>query len=321
MFGTHAPHQVELGLEVDVMRQLEMLDEACRLHIVAMRQHEFLVLGRRDDVLAEFACPERPVAQRHRHRLALGLAEHEAIPTGELRRHLGRSLELVDHLALGELHPPDHHREAEFGDHHLDIDLADADFAHEGMAARIAALGRIGECEQEPLVTARQRLQPCIAAHRIFGRGAGDVGHRARGIGQRIILDQPLVPQNVGNAHHPFVTIFSRLGRIDGCVASEFRVEQPVCVVEGRAKQLPARQVLVDRRDAPLDQHLAGVHRLRMTKPRQRRPVGAEQEHRLDQVAARLLDRQRRQFRIIERALAHHPVDGKRQLPGNLLER
>jgi hypothetical protein len=58
-----------------------------------------------------------------------------------------------------------------------------------------------------------------------------------------------------------------------------------------------------------------------MTEPRQRRPVGAEQEHRLDQIAARLLDRQRRQFRIIKRALAHHPVDGKRQLPGDLLER
>jgi hypothetical protein len=28
--------------------------------------------------------------------------------------------------------PPDHHREAEFRDHHLDIDLADADLADEG---------------------------------------------------------------------------------------------------------------------------------------------------------------------------------------------
>jgi hypothetical protein len=114
MFGAHAAHQVELGLEVDVMRQFQVLDEAGRLHIVGMRQHEFLVLGRRDDVLAELACPQRPVAQRHRHRLALGLAEHEAVAAGELRRHLGRSLELVDHLALGHLDPPIVDREAEF---------------------------------------------------------------------------------------------------------------------------------------------------------------------------------------------------------------
>ena len=40
--------QAEFGLEVDVMRQLEMLDEAGRLHIVGMRHHEFLVLRRRD---------------------------------------------------------------------------------------------------------------------------------------------------------------------------------------------------------------------------------------------------------------------------------
>src|SRR5690606_22720718 len=49
--------------------------------------------------------------------------------------------------------------------------------------------------------------------------------------------------------------------------------------------------------------------------------VGAQQEHRLDQVAARLLDGERRKFGIVERTLAHYAVDGERQLPGDLLER
>ena len=52
MFAAHSPHQIEFGLEVDIMRQFQMFDEAGRLHIVGMRNDEFLVLCRRDDVLA-----------------------------------------------------------------------------------------------------------------------------------------------------------------------------------------------------------------------------------------------------------------------------
>ncbi len=44
-----APRKVELGLEVDVMRQLQVLDEAGRLDIVGMGEDEFLVLRRRRD--------------------------------------------------------------------------------------------------------------------------------------------------------------------------------------------------------------------------------------------------------------------------------
>ena len=102
VLGAHAADQVELGLEVDIVRQLQMLDEAGRLDIVGVRDDEFLVLRGGGDVLAELARAQRPVAERHRHRLALGLAEHQPVAAGELRRRLGRALELVDHLAFGD---------------------------------------------------------------------------------------------------------------------------------------------------------------------------------------------------------------------------
>jgi hypothetical protein len=70
-----------------------------------------------------------------------------------------RALELVDHLAFGQLDLADLDREAEFGDLEFDRDLADADFADEGMGPPVAALGGIAERQEEALVAARQRLQ------------------------------------------------------------------------------------------------------------------------------------------------------------------
>ncbi len=46
LVAAQLPEQREFGLEVDVVRQLQMLDEAGRLHVVGMRKHEFLVLRR-----------------------------------------------------------------------------------------------------------------------------------------------------------------------------------------------------------------------------------------------------------------------------------
>ena len=59
----------------------------------------------------------------------------------------------------------------------------------------------------------------------------------------------------------------------------------------------------------------------RGAEARQRRAEGAHQEDRLDQVAARLLDRERRELAVVERAFGHDPVDRKRELLGDLLER
>ena len=47
MLGAHAAHELELGLEVDVVRQLQVLHEARGLDVVAVLEHELLVLRRR----------------------------------------------------------------------------------------------------------------------------------------------------------------------------------------------------------------------------------------------------------------------------------
>ena len=74
------PHQAELGLEVDVVRQLQMLDEAGRLHVVGMREDEFLVLRRR-------ARPPR----RARARAARGRPAPSTSPCARSGRRRGRS--------------------------------------------------------------------------------------------------------------------------------------------------------------------------------------------------------------------------------------
>jgi hypothetical protein len=84
---------------------------------------------------------------------------------------------------------------------------------------------------------------------------------------------------------------------------------------------LAARQILERRGDTAPDVHGAGVDRLRRAEPRQRGAIRADEEDRLDQVAARLFDRERGQLAVVERALGHHPVAGERELLGNLLER
>jgi hypothetical protein len=69
-------------------------------------------------------------------------------------------------------------------------------------------------------------------------------------------------------------------------------------VVEGRAQYLPAGCVLEGRADPPVAGHGGRVERVRHTQPGQRRAEGPDQEHRLDHVAARLLQRQRGQIRV-----------------------
>src|SRR4051794_7709774 len=52
-FSAQLAQETEFGLEIDIMRQLQVLDEAGRLHIVRMRHHEFLVLRRSKDLFAK----------------------------------------------------------------------------------------------------------------------------------------------------------------------------------------------------------------------------------------------------------------------------
>ena len=56
------------------------------------------------------------------------------------------------------------------------------------------------------------------------------------------------------------------------------------------------------------------VERLGIAEARQGGAIGAHQEDRLDQVALRLLDGERGEVAVVERALRHHPVDGEAEL-------
>ncbi len=92
-------------------------------------------------------------------------------------------------------------------------------------------------------------------------------------------------------------------------------------VIEGRAEHLTARDILESRGNPPPHLHFAGFDRLGRPEPRQRGAKGAQQENRFDHVAAGLLDGQRREFAIVQRALRHHPIDTKAELLRDLRQR
>ena len=87
------------------------------------------------------------------------------------------------------------HGEADlFGDE-LDLDLAEADLADEGMVAAVAALGRVAERQQKAFVAAREILQAQIAVRREGQRLAGEVADAGAVLGLRRGLDQPVAPR------------------------------------------------------------------------------------------------------------------------------
>src|SRR6185312_15554203 len=147
--------QSQFRLEVDIVRQLEVFDETRRLHIVGMRQHELLVLCRRQHLLTEFAGTKRTFHQRHGHGLAFTLAEGKTVAAGETWRFARRALELVDHLALGQFDRSERHRKADILRKKLGFHLAEADLARKRMVAAITSLRRIAKREQKAFVAAR----------------------------------------------------------------------------------------------------------------------------------------------------------------------
>ncbi len=88
------------------------------------------------------------------------------------------------------------------------------------------------------------------------------------------------------------------LARVTIC--GQLEIQQPVRVVECRPQHLPAGRILERGRYAPVAGHLVGIDRARTAKSRQCRAVGADQKNRLDQIATRLLDRQRGKVGIIK---------------------
>ena len=271
------------------------------------------------------------------------MAEGEAVAAGELRRHVLGAGELVDHLAFGQGDVAEIDGEAELLRHVFDRDLADADLADEGVAVAVAALHGIAEAEHEALVAARHRLQADIA---IGGEGDGLAGEieGARITFRRCFLfHKPLGAEDVGHARHVGVEGFHVMLGLDpsiacrGCAGGAFlsrdgrvkpdhdvrgihqrKIEEPVGIVIGRTEHLAAGQILVGRGDAAADRHLGRVERLGRAEARQRRAIGPHQEGRLDRIALRLLQRQRREIGIVERALVHDAAAGETHLLADL---
>src|SRR5215471_9789709 len=198
-FLAQLAQQAKLGLEVDIVGQLQVLDKARRLHIVGMRHHELFVLRGRNNLLAKLAGAQRAIDQRHRHGLALALAEGEAIAPSKARRLARRTLKLVHHLALGERDRSQRHGEACIFGKELDLDVAKTDFSGEGMVAAITALRRIAERQQKPLVGAREILQPQVAVCRKAQGLAREIAHGRLGLPLRRRLDQAVAAENVGD--------------------------------------------------------------------------------------------------------------------------
>ncbi len=127
--------------------------------------------------------------------------------------------------------------------------------------------------------------------------------------------------EDVGDARRLGGRCFAGRRRLRHKALGKLRVEQAVSVVESGAEDLAAGNVLEGRGDAAADLHVAGIDRLGGAEARQRGAEGANQEDRLDQVAARLLDRERGELAIIERAFRHHAIDTERKLFGDLRQR
>src|SRR5262249_35781430 len=231
------------------MRQLEMLHEAGRLDVVAVIENEFFVLWRRARRLAELARPQRPVDERHRHRLALGVAERQPIPARELWRRHRRSRELVHHLTLGHGELADRDRESELLGYQLELDLADADLRCERVIASVAALRRVAQCEEEALVGASQVLEPHVARRgkneRLPRHVADDPCVVVRSFG----LDETLAIEDV---HHPRGPRNGRPGSaIDGGYAP-LELPRPALVAARRSRAAPRFWAIDDALRRPL---------------------------------------------------------------------
>ncbi|CEG10563.1 hypothetical protein BN961_04003 [Afipia felis] len=179
-----------------------MFDEAGCLNIVRMRQHELLILRGSPHVLAEFSGAQGAIDQRHRHRLALGLAEVNAVAACEAGGFGFRALELVYHLAFRDGDRSERHGKADLGGDDIDLDFADTDFTGERVVAAVAALRRIAERQQKALIASREVLQAQIPIRGKVQRLAREIADGMVGDVRRRGFDQAVLTENVRYARH-----------------------------------------------------------------------------------------------------------------------
>src|SRR6516225_8265759 len=199
--------------------------------------------------------------------------------------------------------------------------LAEADLAGERMGAAETALGRVAERKQKALVAARKVLQ----AHVAFGgkrqRLARQIADRCIGWARRGPFDQAVGGEEVGHRSQRRSVISRRRRLRDVGITGKTLIEQPVGIVERRPEHLSAGQILENGGDAPSHIHVRGIERRRRAEARAGGTKRAQKKDRFDQVSARLFDGERRELPVVERALGHHPVDRKRELLRDLIER
>src|SRR5262249_17036273 len=148
-FRAQLPQETELGLEINVVRQFQVLDETSRLHVVGVAEDKLLILRGRAGYFAEFARPKRAVHQRYRHSLALALPERKPVAARETRSLRGAAGELVDHLAFGQHDRPERNGKADLLGKEFDFDFAVTYLSGKGVIAAVTALGRIGERKEK----------------------------------------------------------------------------------------------------------------------------------------------------------------------------
>ena len=146
--------QRQFGLEIDIVRQLQMRDEAGGFNVIGVGQHKLFILGGTGNLFVIVRRLQGAVDEGHGHRFALAHAEGQTVAAGEVRRLILRGDEAVDHFAFGEQQLANIDAKAQLFRDNLHLHVAAADLAGKRMVAAIAALSRIGQRQQVAFIAA-----------------------------------------------------------------------------------------------------------------------------------------------------------------------
>src|SRR5690606_27278701 len=135
----------------------------------------------------------------------------------------------------------------------------------------VAALRGIAHRQQKALVGARQVLQARIAPGGKGKRLARQVERRRIARRHRLLVDQVVVLQQVGDARHGGGQgLVGRRQRLGGrALFFQREIQQPLRVVVGGAEYLAARHILESGRNTARQAHARRVDRLRIAETRQ----------------------------------------------------
>ena len=150
-------------------------------------------------------------------------------------------------------------------------------------------------------IAASERLKPKSPLGRKAEWLAGQVRYLRIILVSSLCLHQAIAPKQ---AEHMRLACLVRLclrRRLRNILLHKIEIEQPVGVVEGRSEDLTPGNILESRRDAAGAQHRTGINRPRAAEAGQGRPEGADQEGRLNHVAAGLFYRERCKLAVKKR--------------------